>query len=163
MMIELQKNDLKIGVISDTHGLLRPEVFTTFSGVDYILHAGDIGDRTILEKLETIAPVLAVAGNTDSPMIFIDLYDNAILKTDFISIYMIHNINNIDLDPFSAGFDAVIYGHSHKPAVQTRNGVLFFNPGSAGPRRFSLPVSVGLLTIKRKEMKAQIVELSISD
>lgn len=162
-MIELQKNDLKIGVISDTHGLLRPEVFTTFSGVDYILHAGDIGDRTILEKLETIAPVLAVAGNTDSPMIFIDLYDNAILKTDFISIYMIHNINNIDLDPFSAGFDAVIYGHSHKPAVQTRNGVLFFNPGSAGPRRFSLPVSVGLLTIKRKEMKAQIVELSISD
>lgn len=159
MMIELLKENVELGVISDTHGLLRPEVLTVFDGVDYIVHAGDIGDKSVLEQLEKTAPVLSVLGNTDNPLKFMELYDTAILKTAHVFLYIIHNINNLDLDPGSAGFDAVIYGHSHTSIIETRNGVLYFNPASAGPRRFSLPVSVGKLSVTGEKIEARIINL----
>lgn len=163
MMIELEKENLQLGVISDTHGLLRQEVYPIFAGVDYILHAGDIGSVSVVTQLEKIAPTLAILGNTDSPIRFTDIYDTAILRTNHVSIYMIHNIGNLDLDPGKAGFQAVIFGHSHVPSVENRNGVLFVNPGSAGPRRFSLPVSVARITITGDKMKTEIIELISSN
>lgn len=159
MMIELEKDNLELGVISDTHGLLRPEIFPIFAGVDYILHAGDIGGVSVLTQLEKIAPTLAVLGNTDSPIRFADIYDTAILRTNQVSIYIIHNIGNLDLDPGKAGFQAIIYGHSHIPSVETRKDILFVNPGSAGPERFSLPVSVARISITGDQMKADIIDL----
>lgn len=159
MIVQSDKNELLIGVISDTHGLLRPEVISNFKGVDYILHAGDIGSKSILEQLENIAPVVAVTGNTDNPVFFPDLYETAILDTGKKVIYLIHNINELDLDPVAAGISVVVYGHSHKASAETKNGVLFFNPGSAGPRRLNLPVSLGFILIKSNQIETRVVDL----
>lgn len=160
-MIELQKENLVIGLISDTHGMFRPEIKPIFAEVDYILHAGDIGDKSVLDQLERIAPVLAVLGNSDSCIKIGDnIYYTAILKTVSVSIYIIHDVGNLDLDPVKAGFNAVVYGHTHIPSVHERNGVLFVNPGSAGPLRFSLPVSVGKLVISGEKLEARIINLN---
>jgi len=153
----LKKEPVIIGVISDTHNLLRPEVSTAFNGVDYIIHAGDIGSRDVLNSLETIAPTIAVAGNTDSPMVFSDLDNTAILEINKINILAIHNIDHLDLDPKTAGIEIVVYGHSHKPSIEYKKEVLFFNPGSAGPVRFDLPVSVGILKITRGKIVPDLV------
>ena len=135
--------DRIIGVISDTHGLLRPEALATLRGSDYIVHAGDIGDPTILKALAAIAPVTAIRGNVDSEAWAKTISATNVLEVGGISIYVLHNLNELDLKPEAAGFDVVVYGHSHVAKMEVKSGVLYFNPGSAGPRRFRLPVTVG--------------------
>ncbi len=161
MMIEIHKENLVIGLISDTHGLFRSEIKPIFAGVDYIIHAGDIGDRAVLYQLEEIAPVTTVLGNTDSCIKLEDIYESAILITPCVSIYIIHDAGNLDLDPAKAGFNAVVHGHTHAPSIHNREGILFVNPGSAGPRRHSLPVSVGKLAISGDKLEAAIVNLNL--
>src|SRR5581483_9051438 len=134
---------MKIGVISDTHGLLRPEAFEALRGSNYIIHAGDVGDPAILARLGEIAPVTAVRGNVDHGEWAKQLPESNVLQVGGVSIFVLHILEKLDLKPEAAGFAAVIYGHSHMPKQEVKNGVLYFNPGSAGPKRFSLPVSLG--------------------
>jgi putative phosphoesterase len=148
-----------VGVISDTHGLLRVEAVEALRGSDRILHAGDIGAPEILEALAKIAPVTAIRGNVDTAPWARRLHATEVIEADGISIYMLHDLGQIDLKPGAAGFGVVVYGHSHQPKIEEKNGVLFFNPGSAGPRRFSLPVSVGRLTIENGNVRAELIEL----
>jgi len=151
---------MKIGVISDTHGLLRPEVAPALAGVARILHLGDVGNIEILEALNQIAPVTAIRGNIDSTGPCSKLPETEVVELQGNSIYLLHNIEKLDLKPSAAGFSAVLYGHSHKPAIEHRQGVLYFNPGSCGPRRFQLPVTVGLLhSAANQSLNAEIVEL----
>ena len=148
-----------IGVISDTHGLLRPEAFAALQGSDYIIHAGDIGDPDILEKLTTIAPVTAVRGNVDRAAWTKSIPVTNVLEVGNLSFYVLHILDELDLKPEAAGFAAVVYGHSHMPKQDSKNGVLYFNPGSAGPKRFNLPVSVGQLTIEAGKIGSRILRL----
>ena len=139
-----------VGVISDTHGFLRPEAIAVLRGSDYILHAGDIGSPEILDELRTIAPVTAIRGNID-----IESWATKISVTDMLELggkffYLIHDRAALDLKPKAAGIAAVIFGHTHQPLIETRDGILYFNPGSAGPRRFKLPISVGRIQIDDK-------------
>ncbi len=150
---------MEIGVISDTHGLLRHEAVQALQGSDHIIHAGDVGDSVILERLAEIAPVTAVRGNVDYGEWAKKLPDTNVLEVEGVSIYVLHILDRLDLKPEAAGFAAVIYGHSHFPKQETKNGVLYFNPGSAGPKRFSLPVSVGRLTIGDGGLKAEVIDL----
>ncbi len=148
-----------IGVISDTHALLRAEAVEALQGSELILHAGDIGDMAVIEALRQIAPVCAVRGNVDTQP-----WAGAFPATQFIEhsghhIYMLHNIRDLDLEPAAAGVAVVVYGHSHKPLIEYREGVLFFNPGSAGPRRFSLPLSLGRLRFGAEGARAELIEL----
>ena len=149
-----------IGVISDTHGLLRPEALAALQGSDYIIHAGDIGDPKILDALASIAPVTVVRGNIDREAWARKIPATNVLEAGRISIYVLHIRDELDLKPEAAGFAAVVYGHSHIAKQETRNGVLYFNPGSAGPRRFKLPVSVGRLTVKDGKIQAEILEIA---
>jgi uncharacterized protein len=151
---------MQIGVISDTHGLLRPEALAALHGSDHIIHAGDIGDPKILGQLEAIAPVTAVRGNVDREPGTRSLPATNVLQVGSVTIYVLHILEELDLNPEAAGFAAVIYGHSHEPHQETKNGVLYFNPGSAGPRRFHLPVSVGKLHIRGSKVRGEIVELA---
>lgn len=151
-----------VGVISDTHGLLRPEAVAALRGSDHIIHAGDVGDPAILGKLAEIAPVTAVRGNVDHGTWAERISATNVLEIGEVSIYVLHNIQELDVKPEAAKFAAVIYGHSHVPKQETKNGVLYFNPGSAGPRRFKLPVSVGRLTIKNGKIDASILLLKTS-
>jgi putative phosphoesterase len=148
-----------IAIISDTHGLLRPEALAALQDSDYIIHAGDIGDPAILKKLEGIAPVTAIRGNVDREAWAKKLPATNVLEVGGISIYVLHNLRDIDLKPEAAGFSIVVSGHSHVPRQETKNGVLYFNPGSAGPRRFQLPVTVGRLTVKDGKVSGEIVEI----
>jgi putative phosphoesterase len=148
-----------IGVISDTHGLLRPEAIAALHGSQYIIHAGDVGDPQILDKLSAIAPVTAVRGNVDHGPWARKIPATNVLEIGEISIYVLHVIQELDLKPEAAKFAAVMYGHSHVPKSEMKNGVLYFNPGSAGPRRFKLPVSVGRLTIEEGKIDAKILML----
>jgi putative phosphoesterase len=148
-----------IGLISDTHGLVRPEALEALKGVDLILHAGDIGSLEVLKALEIIAPVIAVRGNNDKGQWASELPDWEVVKVGVVRIYMIHDVKKIDLNPAAAAFHAVVSGHSHKPAVDERNGVLYINPGSAGPRRFTLPVTVARLTVSGDAISAELIEL----
>jgi uncharacterized protein len=152
---------MTIGVISDTHGLLRPEALAALQASDRIIHAGDIGDPAILPKLAEIAPVTAVRGNVDRDSWARKIPATDVLEAGGISIYILHNLQELDLKPEAAGFAAVIYGHSHVPRQEMKNGVLYFNPGSAGPRRFRLPVSVGRLIVEDREVRAEIIPLHI--
>ena len=151
-----------IGVISDTHGLLRPEAVEALRGSDLILHAGDVGGAEILDELAKLAAVRAIRGNVDTEPPLRKLPDIEVVEVDEVSIYVIHNVHDLDLNPRAAGLAAVVSGHSHKPAIETRDGVLYFNPGSAGPRRFSLPVTVGKLRIRKGKLAAEVVELQIA-
>jgi uncharacterized protein len=148
-----------IGVISDTRGLLRPEALAALQGSDYIIHAGDIGDPQILDKLATIAPLTGVRGNVDHGTWTRKIPAINVLEIGEISIYVLHNLQDLDLRPEAAKFAAVVYGHSHVPKQEWRNGVLYFNPGSAGPRRFKLPVSVGRMTIEDGRIDSKILLL----
>jgi putative phosphoesterase len=148
-----------IGVISDTHGLLRPEALTALAGSEHILHAGDVGDPGILERLRAIAPVTAIRGNVDVGGAYSLLPDTELVQLGGRGIYMLHDRHALDLDPIAAGISVVVSGHSHHPAIQWHKGILYFNPGSAGPRRFSTPVSVGFLTVTEAGVEAKIVEL----
>jgi putative phosphoesterase len=149
-----------VGVISDTHGLLRPEALVPLCGSDYIIHAGDVGDPTILDQLAELAPVTAVRGNVDRGAWAQKIPTTTVLEIDGLSIYVLHNLRELDLKLEAAGFAAVISGHSHIPKQETKNDVLYFNPGSAGPRRFRLPVSVGRLTMVGGKVRGEILELA---
>lgn len=139
---------MRIGVISDTHGLLRPEALAALAGVDHILHAGDVGGIEILEQLRALAPVTAIRGNVDGFGPCAQLPETEVVKLSGQMIYMLHDVHALDLNPTAAGFAVVISGHSHQPKIEHRKSVLYFNPGSAGPRRFSLPISLGYLEIE---------------
>ena len=149
-----------IGVISDTHGLLRPEALNALRRSDHIIHAGDIGDAAILDKLAHIAPLTAIRGNVDREAWARKLPPNDVLQIGGVSIYLLHNLQDLDLKPEAAGFAVVVSGHSHMPKQEKKNGVLYFNPGSAGPRRFRLPVTVGRLKVKGGKVVGEIVELT---
>jgi len=148
-----------IGVISDTHGLIRPEVHEAFQGVELILHAGDVGHPDVLRTLETIAPVIAVRGNNDRGAWADDLPLTQVVEQTKRFLYVLHERDHLDLDPVAAEMGAVIFGHSHRPVVEYRQDVLFLNPGSAGPRRFSLPVTVARLTVTDSTIHPEIIEL----
>jgi putative phosphoesterase len=156
---KLEKIERAIGVISDTHGLLRPEAVEALLGVDLILHAGDVGSPEVLETLKEIAPVVAVRGNNDKGHWAEDLPQWEVAEVGSISIYMIHDVKEIDLVPEAAGFQVVVSGHSHKPSVKKHKGVMYVNPGSAGPRRFSLPVTIARLKVSGEAVSAEVVEL----
>jgi putative phosphoesterase len=152
---------MKIGVVSDTHGLLRPEVAPALAGVELILHLGDVGKASILDELNKIAPVTAVRGNVDREGRCGELPETDVVLIADRYVYMLHDLNVLHLDPAAGKFAAVLFGHSHIPNFYRRKGVLYFNPGSCGPRRFDLPVSVGLLTVSDDgEFEAEIVKLS---
>jgi len=148
-----------IGVISDTHGLLRAEAVEALRGSEVIIHAGDVGDPDILATLGEIAPVTAVRGNVDTEAWARKLPETNVLEIGGVSIYVLHNIDQLDLKPEAAGFAAVIYGHSHVPKQELKNGVLYFNPGSAGPKRFKLPVTMGKLCVESGKIRGEIVML----
>jgi hypothetical protein len=152
---------MRIGVISDTHGLLRPEALKALQGAEQILHAGDVGDPAILDALRTIAPVTAIRGNIDDGGPCGHLPSTELVELSGRSIYMLHDVKKLDLHPEVAGIAAVVFGHSHKPFVEERCGVLFLNPGSAGPRRFELPVTLAWLNIENDKPSARIVRLDL--
>jgi uncharacterized protein len=151
---------LNIGIISDTHGLLRPEAVEVLRGSEQIIHAGDVGDAEILDQLSAIAPVSAVRGNIDKSAWARKLPQTTVVEASGVSIYVLHNLEELDLKPEAAGFAVVIYGHSHVSKQEMRNGVLYFNPGSAGPRRFKLPISVGRLRVERGKVFADIIVIA---
>ena len=150
---------MRIGVLSDTHGLLRPEAVAALAGAEHILHAGDVGDPGILDRLRAIAPVTAIRGNVDVGGTCSLLADTELVELGGRSIYMLHDRETLDLDPVAAGIAVVVSGHSHRPSILRHKGVVYFNPGSAGPRRFSLPVTVGWLTAGEGRVEAEIVEI----
>jgi putative phosphoesterase len=151
---------MKIGIISDTHGLLRPQALAALAGVDHILHAGDVGDITILDALRKIAPVTAIRGNIDTSGPCSRLPPTDAVELAGKLFYLVHSVHDLDLNPRSAGIAVVVSGHSHKPSLETRDHVLYLNPGSAGPQRFKLPVSVALVHVA-EQIDARIVLLDV--
>jgi len=152
-----------VGVISDTHGLLRQQALDALAGSDYIIHAGDIGDATVLERLRSLAPVTAVRGNNDKGHWALDIPITEVLRVDGALFYVLHIVEELEIDPRALGCHVVVSGHSHRPRVETRDGVVFLNPGSAGPRRFKLPTSVARVQVDAGKIHAEIVELLIGD
>jgi uncharacterized protein len=149
-----------VGLISDTHGLLRPEALDLLGGSDFIVHAGDIGDPQIIATLARLAPVTAVRGNVDEAVWAQSFPETEVLKIgEVASLYVLHNIDDLDLDPAAAGFQVVVSGHSHKPGFRWKDGVLYVNPGSAGPRRFSLPICVGRLLVDADQVSIDLIEI----
>jgi putative phosphoesterase len=152
-------NEVLVGVISDTHGLLRPSALDALRGCELIVHAGDVGKLEVLEGLRAIAPVMAVRGNVDHDTWNEDLPATRIVQAGEVYLYVLHNLHDLDLDPAAGGFCAVISGHSHRASVRQSGGVLYLNPGAAGPRRFSLPLTLALLHVRGHELQADIVPL----
>jgi hypothetical protein len=151
-----------IGVISDTHGLLRPEAVAALRGVEHILHAGDVGDVAILDALREIAPVTAIRGNVDTTGACAELPATDVVELGGSLFYLVHSVHDLDINPKAAGVAMVVSGHSHKAKVEVKDGVIYFNPGSAGPRRFSLPITVGFVTVE-DGVEASVKELAIGD
>ena len=151
-----------VGVLSDTHGLLRPEALAFLRGADHIVHAGDIGDAGVLEALRHIAPVTAVRGNNDFGAWAEKIAETELVKISGVSIYVLHDLKQLGPDPVAERFHVVVSGHSHQPRIDERDGVLYVNPGSCGPRRFKLPISLGELRISGKSVKAKLVELKLA-
>ena len=149
----------RVGLISDTHGLLRPAAVEFLRGSDVIIHGGDIGRAAVLEELATLAPVRAVRGNNDTGPWAGAVPPTQVLQVGEVSIYVVHDLGELSLDPVAAGFQVVVSGHSHRPSVTERDGVLYVNPGSSGPRRFKLPITVGELMVVEKSVRARVVEL----
>ncbi len=149
-----------IGLISDTHGLMRPEALAALGGSDLIIHAGDVGKPEILEELRALAPLVAVRGNVDKGNWASQLPPTAVVETSSARIYVLHNLQQLDLDPAAAGFDIVVSGHSHEPVRTIRSGILYLNPGSAGPRRFQLPITVARLDLRRSPRSFDLIDLS---
>jgi uncharacterized protein len=152
-------NQLRVGVISDTHGLLRAEARAFLVGSDYIIHGGDIGSAEILQDLASLAPLIAVRGNNDKEPWAAHLPETEMVRFGGAFVYVIHDLNHLDIEPVGSGVQAIVSGHSHKPVVVEREGVCYLNPGSCGPRRFSLPISVGELTIEGSRVRARTIEL----
>jgi putative phosphoesterase len=159
----MAKRAFHIGVISDTHGLLREEALRALEGSDLIVHAGDMGSPVIVPQLRRIAPVVAVRGNVDREPWAAPYRPREVISLPPVEIYLLHNLRALDLAPVKAGFAAVISGHTHDPKFYVRDGVLYFNPGSAGPRRFRLPVSLGKITVVGRELLPELITLTISD
>lgn len=153
---------MRIGLISDTHGLVRDEALAALAGCRHIIHAGDIDTPDVLTKLRRLAPVTAVRGNNDRGAWAAEIPAYEIVEFGAVSIYVRHDQSELDIDPAAAGFHVLVFGHSHKPVVERRDGVLFVNPGSAGPRRFKLPVAVGELVIAGGRVNARIIELEVT-
>lgn len=152
---------IRIGLISDTHNLLRPEARIALKGVDHIIHAGDICDAQVLKELEAIAPVTAVRGNNDQGPWTEELQERVRAEFGGVAVYIVHDLQDLDLVPETAGINVVVSGHSHRPLSKMENGVLYVNPGSAGPRRFSLPISIGFLEIAEGRAKARLQTLEV--
>jgi uncharacterized protein len=152
----------RIGLISDTHGLLRPEALAALAGVAHIVHAGDIGSADVLAQLRKIAPVTAVRGNNDKAAWATGIAETEVLELEGRSIFVLHDLAELDLDPAAAGFSVVVTGHSHKPVITRKGDVLYVNPGSAGPRRFKLPITIGTLELDAGEARAAIHDLVLS-
>ena len=148
-----------VGIISDTHGLIRPEALRALEGAEFIIHAGDIGKPEVVRALQSVAAVVAVRGNNDRGRWARKFAETAVVRVGKVRIFVLHNVKELDFDPSAAGFQAVISGHSHRPSVVERDGVLFLNPGSAGPRRFKLPVAVARLRVRDASVEAEIVKL----
>ena len=148
---------MRVGLISDTHGLLRPEVLAFLAGSDHIVHGGDVCDPQVLEALRAVAPVTAVRGNNDRGAWAAQLRESELVRLDGVFVYAIHDLAEIDIEPRAAGVQVVVSGHSHRPSVEERDGVLYVNPGSAGPRRFRLPISAGELVVEGDRVSARIV------
>ncbi len=159
--MRMNKNNILVGIISDTHGLLRAEAIDALRGSDLILHAGDIGKSELIGKLREIAPTIPVRGNVDNGSWATQLPTTEIVEVGDVLFYLLHDIAELELDPVTAGFAAVVYGHSHQPSIETRDNVLFLNPGSAGPRRFKLPVSVARVRVSRRVLRPEIVMLDV--
>jgi hypothetical protein len=151
----------RIGVVSDTHGLVRPQTLAVLAGARLILHAGDVGGMEVLGALRQVAPVFAVRGNMDRGPWAASLPESQVVEAAGLLFYVLHDQAQLDLDPASAGFAAVISGHSHRPSIKTQRGVVLFNPGSAGPKRFGLPVTVGLIEVDDQGLSARIVEIEV--
>jgi len=151
--------DYKIGVISDTHGLVRKSVLKSFKGVDLIVHAGDVGEPKVLDTLQTVAMVHPVRGNVDGGKWTNNLPLTEVVEVGQVYLYVLHDLGSLELDPAAAGFNAVISGHSHIPKVENRDDILYLNPGSAGPKRFDYPISIAFLYIKGTSIETEIVEL----
>jgi uncharacterized protein len=151
---------IRLGLISDTHGLLRPQAKAMLAGCDGIVHGGDIGKPDVIEELSALAPLTAVRGNNDRGAWADRLEETEVVRIGELFVYVLHDLARLDLDPAAAGFRVVVSGHSHRPRIEERGGVLFVNPGSAGPRRFKLPMTVGELLIRGSEVSARIVELT---
>ena len=150
---------MRVGVISDTHGLLRPEARRALAGVDLIVHAGDVGKAEVLEKLKELAPVFAVRGNVDTEGWARELPETAVVDAGPACFYVLHNVRELDLVPEASGFHAVISGHTHQAEQSEKNGVLYLNPGSAGPKRFHLRVTLAVVEVEARPWQVQIVEL----
>ena len=153
---------LRVGLISDTHGLLRPEAVAFLQGADRILHAGDIGHPSVLQALRALAPVTAVRGNNDREPWAAEVPATDLLRVEDVLVYVLHDLAELDIDPAAAGVRVVVSGHSHRPSLEERDGVLYVNPGSSGPRRFSLPVAVAELHVEGAQVEARLVELDLS-
>ena len=150
-----------VGVISDTHGLLRPQALAALRGCEAIIHAGDVGDPAVLEGLREIAPVFAVRGNIDRGRWASGLPETECVEFADRHVYVLHDLADLDIEPPEAGFSAIVYGHSHRPSLETQSGVLYLNPGSAGPRRFDLPVTIARLTLSRsRDLDARIIDIA---
>ena len=158
-MRNMIRNPKTIGLISDTHGLLRPQALRALEGSDLIVHAGDVGSAEILEALKTLAPVFAVRGNVDTESWALALPETEVIEMDPATIYILHDVHTLDFDPVAAGFQIIVSGHSHKPGRAEKSGVLYVNPGSAGPRRLDLPVTVALLHLDQRPWKIDFVDL----
>jgi len=152
---------MRIGLISDTHGLIRAEALRALAGSDHIIHAGDIVKPEILDELRRIAPLTVVRGNNDKGTWAKALPEYEVVEFGAVSVYVRHDRAELDIDPLAAGMRVLVFGHSHKPMVEERDGVLFVNPGSAGPRRFKLPIAVGELLIDGDRVEARIIELAV--
>jgi uncharacterized protein len=153
------KSGLRVGLISDTHGLLRPEA-RAFAGVcDYIIHGGDIGSAAILDELAALAPLIAVKGNNDRQAWAAELPQTEMIRVGGVFIYILHDLSKLDIDPHAAGAQVIVSGHSHKPLIEFRDGILYVNPGSCGPRRFKLPLSVGEIQVQGTKVRARTLEL----
>jgi uncharacterized protein len=153
------QNALRVGLISDTHGLLRPEARAFAGACDYIIHGGDIGSAAILDELSAMAPLIAVKGNNDRQAWAAHLPQTEMIRVGGVFIYVIHDLSQLDIEPDAAGAHVIVSGHSHKPLIELRNGILYVNPGSCGPRRFNLPLSVGEIRVEGTKVRARTVEL----
>lgn len=155
--------EARLGIISDTHGLLRQEAIDALAGAEHIVHAGDVGDAMVLERLRELAPLTVVRGNIDVGRWAAALPATEMLAAAGLTLYVIHDLKELSLDPAAAGIDVVVSGHTHKPSVERRGGVLFINPGSAGRRRFSLPVTLALLDVGEAGMRIRLVDLETGE
>ena len=151
---------MRIGIISDTHGLLRPEAIKQLAGADHIIHAGDIGAPEVIEGLRRIAPTTAIRGNIDTGAWAMDYPDTELVALGGRALYVLHNLKEIKLDPAASGINVIISGHSHRPKIETKNGVLYLNPGSAGPRRFKLPIALAILALSDRAILPRILEIA---